>query len=145
MSLFLSCLPLRAVAVTLACGTAFVVLGGCYHRSSELALSHPDRASSSRDRDDRLARGFPGAYLVATRRGGFNVRVMSGLTSGGEPLYVIDGHPMFVDPNRGIDWFGPEDIVGLSVLKTPSETGVYGPRGVHGVILIATKQGSRRR
>jgi TonB-dependent SusC/RagA subfamily outer membrane receptor len=83
--------------------------------------------------------------VVGTQTGGFVVRILSGLATGGEPLYVIDGHMMLVDPNRGIDWFKLDEIERINVLKTPDETSVYGPRGAHGVILITTKQGSRSR
>ena len=50
-----------------------------------------------------------------------------------------------VEPTRGIDWFQPEDIVRIKVLKEPFETNVFGPSGVNGVILITTKQAMRPR
>jgi TonB-dependent SusC/RagA subfamily outer membrane receptor len=58
----------------------------------------------------------------------------------GEPLYMIDGAPMMISPNRGIDWFKPDDIAEIKVLKRPDELAIYGPRGVNGVIVITTKQ-----
>ena len=73
------------------------------------------------------------------------MRILSGLGAGGQPLYIIDDSPATVDPSRGIDWFEPEDIVRIRVLKDPAETAVYGPNGVNGVILITTKQGMRPR
>jgi TonB-dependent SusC/RagA subfamily outer membrane receptor len=63
----------------------------------------------------------------------------------GEPLYVIDGAPMRIPANRGIDWFKPEDIAEIKVLKSPHELAEYGPNGVNGVILITTKQAPGRR
>lgn len=39
----------------------------------------------------------------------------------------------------GIDWFEPEDIVEIKVLKLPHELVEYGPSGVNGVIVITTK------
>ena len=62
----------------------------------------------------------------------------------GQPLYVIDGAPLRLPPNRGIDWFKPEDIAEIKVLKAPHELAEYGPNGVNGVILITTKQDARR-
>lgn len=73
------------------------------------------------------------------------MRIVSGLVNEGEPLYVIDDTPIPVEPSRGIDWFQPEDIVRIKVLKDPAETAVYGPPGINGVILITTKQGMRTR
>jgi len=58
----------------------------------------------------------------------------------GEPLYVIDGAPMKIQPNRGIDWFKPEDIADVRVLKFPHELVEYGPNGANGVIVITTRQ-----
>jgi TonB-dependent SusC/RagA subfamily outer membrane receptor len=88
--------------------------------------------------------GWSGADLVRIGRGAFVIRIHSGLAANGEPLYVIDGAPMMIEPGRGIDWFRPEDISNLRVLTNPAETAVYGPRGVNGVIVIATKQARRR-
>jgi TonB-dependent SusC/RagA subfamily outer membrane receptor len=72
------------------------------------------------------------------------MRILSGLVAAGEPLYIIDDVRAVVEPSRGIDWFKPEDIVRIRVLKNPSETTVYGPAGANGVILITTKEGMRR-
>ena len=72
------------------------------------------------------------------------MHIVSGLVREGEPLYVIDGNMIPVDPSRGIDWFQLEDIARISVLKDPAEIAVYGPPGINGVIVITTKQGLRR-
>ena len=126
------CTARRAVGIV-ACATSVVTLSGCHQRSSV-----GDEASVT-------ARRFPGVELVPTRSGGFYVRILSGMVGSGEPLYVIDGNPMAIDPVRGIDWFKPEDIVRISVLKSPSDVAVYGPRGVNGVVLITTRQGTTLR
>ena len=68
------------------------------------------------------------------------MRILSGLVAGGEPLYVIDDIRAVVEPSRGIDWFKPEDIVSIRVLKDPAEITVYGPAGANGVILITTRK-----
>jgi TonB-dependent SusC/RagA subfamily outer membrane receptor len=122
----------RAVGI-IACATSVVTLNGCHQRSPV------------RDETSVTARRFPGVDLVPTRSGGFHVRILSGLVGSGEPLYVIDGNPMAIDSRRGIDWFKPEDIVRISVLKSPGDLAVYGPRGVNGVILITTRQGTTPR
>jgi len=61
----------------------------------------------------------------------------------GQPLYIVDGRRVSVEPSRGIDWFQPEDIMGIQVLKDPSEITVYGPSGANGVVLITTRQSLR--
>ena len=131
MSLSLSRPSLARVVGILACMSAFAVLGGCVQRS---AAAH----------DQRL-RSFPGVQISRTQTGGFTVRIISGLVGSAQPLYIIDDAPMPVDPDRGIDWFKPEDIVRIRALKDPAETRVYGPRGANGVILITTKDGLKMR
>ncbi len=83
---------------------------------------------------------FPGINIVMMPRGGFLIRTYSGQMGPGEPLYVIDGAPLLVDPSRGIDWLKPDDVAKIQVLTGPAETAIYGPRGVNGVILITTKR-----
>jgi TonB-dependent SusC/RagA subfamily outer membrane receptor len=126
------CSVRRAVGVV-ACAISVVTLNGCYQRSSV-----GDETSVTAGR-------FPGVELVPTGSGGFYVRILSGLVGSGDPLYVIDGNPMAIDSRRGIDWFKPEDIMRITVLKSPSDLAVYGPRGVNGVILITTRQGATPR
>jgi TonB-dependent SusC/RagA subfamily outer membrane receptor len=126
------CTARRAVGIV-ACATSVVTLNGCHQRSSV------------GDETSVMARRFPGVELVSTGNGGFYVRILSGLVGSGEPLYVIDGNPMAIDSRRGIDWFEPEDIIRISVLKSPSDLTVYGPRGVNGVIVITTRQGTAPR
>jgi TonB-dependent SusC/RagA subfamily outer membrane receptor len=138
--------PLARAASLLACGPALAVLCACYPGSSVMhqpvSAARVERGERSAD-DPRLP-SFPGVAMVSTNHGGFSIRILSGLVSG-EPLYVIDGAPMLLDPYRGIDWFKPEDIVRLSVLKDPSQTSIYGPRGANGVIVLTTKQGAPRK
>lgn len=90
------------------------------------------------------SKAFPGVDVVPTGHAAFLVRIHSGLVGGGEPLYIIDGSPTVVDASRGIDWFKPEDIAAIEVLKSPEDLAVYGPRGVNGVIVITTRQAAGR-
>jgi hypothetical protein len=116
--------------------TAILGSGACHRTPSSAA--QPDVVEPSVHR-------FAGVDIVPTSRAGFVVRIHSGLVGRGEPLYVIDGSHMQVQPNRGIDWFTPEDIVEIKVLKTPQELAEYGPNGVNGVVVITTKQNPGRR
>jgi TonB-dependent SusC/RagA subfamily outer membrane receptor len=134
---------LRWVAGMAGCGATFVALSGCYHRSSSVGdLTPAVRATTGQlaNNEQRLRR-FPGISVVGTRNGGFLINILSGLVGEGQPLYIIDDVPMFIEPRRGITWFKPEDIVQVRVLKNPAETSLYGPQGVNGVILITTRQG----
>lgn len=72
--------------------------------------------------------------------------------SGNEPLFVIDGTPIFnnttnLDGGGGIDWgntaadIDPNNIESLTVLKGANAAALYGSRATNGVILITTKKG----
>ncbi len=84
---------------------------------------------------------FPGVHVVRTPAGGFLIRVRGASTILGNqgPLYVVDGIPVEVDPQLGVDWLNPADIARIDVLKDAPETTMYGVRGANGVILITTK------
>ena len=125
---------------------AVLVSGGCHHAQSPEA--QPTVAESSAQRlpmtDEGRAPRFAGVDVVPAGRLGFLIRIHSASVGDGEPLYVIDGVRMNIPPNRGIDWFKPEDIVDIKVLKQPHELAEYGPAGVNGVIVITTKLALRR-
>jgi TonB-dependent starch-binding outer membrane protein SusC len=86
--------------------------------------------------------------------GGVTVRVRgpNSIISGAEPLYVIDGIPVYssndaysVGGNRvasnALASLNPNDIESVEVLKDASGTAIYGSRGANGVVLITTKRG----
>jgi len=97
-----------------------------------------------------------------TPGGGISVQIR-GITSinGNEPLYVIDGTPVFPDRNNESFSFGLfgggdgqtrnsalaglniSDIESIDILKDASATAIYGANGANGVVLITTKKGSR--
>ena len=104
--------------------------------------------------------GSPGVMVSAsdgTPGAGFNIRVrgIGSITAGSEPLYVVDGVPMFNDvqdlgvtdfDNGGrsanmMASFNPNDIESIVVLKDAASTAIYGSRGANGVVLITTKGG----
>jgi TonB-linked SusC/RagA family outer membrane protein len=76
--------------------------------------------------------------------------------SGNEPLFVIDGTPIFNNTTNmagggGIDWgntaadIDPNNIESMTVLKGANAAALYGSRATNGVILITTKKGSAGR
>lgn len=66
------------------------------------------------------------------------IRGHNSVTSGSQPLYVVDGLPL-----ADISTIPTEDVESVEVLKDASSTAIYGSRGGNGVVLITTKKGSR--
>jgi TonB-linked SusC/RagA family outer membrane protein len=79
-----------------------------------------------------------------------NIRGLNALQGDNQPLYVVDGVPIIVNP-VGLADFGqrqnpllqinPADVESVNVLKDASSAAIYGSRASHGVILITTKRG----
>jgi TonB-linked SusC/RagA family outer membrane protein len=69
---------------------------------------------------------------------GFSIRIRgtSTITSGSEPLYIVDGVP-----TASINEINPADIESFSVLKDAASAAIYGSFGANGVVLITTKRG----
>jgi len=93
--------------------------------------------------------GQPGASASIRIRGG------NSITGGNEPLYVIDGFPVYNDNAsvstgagsganvNALSTINPSDIESIEILKDASSTAIYGSRGANGVIIITTKKGKR--
>jgi TonB-linked SusC/RagA family outer membrane protein len=93
--------------------------------------------------------GTPGASMSVSIRGASN------------PLYVVDGIPMFSENNStmstsfnldgesvgsgqsisSISDINPNDIESIEILKDASAAAIYGSRAANGVVLITTKRG----
>lgn len=81
------------------------------------------------------------------------IRGNSSLSSGGDPLYVVDGIPItqdyFLSENRGnqnnnpLSTINPNDIESVEILKDASAAAIYGSRGANGVIIITTRRGKK--
>lgn len=116
---------------------------------------------------DQALQGRAAGLLVSNSTGGspgaapkVRIRGSNSVNSGNEPLYVIDGLPVYPDNEviRGSSDFqtdqlspstsnvlatiNPNDIESVEVLKDASATAIYGSRGANGVIVITTKRGS---
>lgn len=78
------------------------------------------------------------------------IRGTNSITSGGSPLYVVDGVPA-LDGNQGsantptnpLADIAPDDIESIEILKDGAATAIYGSRATNGVILITTKKGKK--
>ncbi|QGY43514.1 SusC/RagA family TonB-linked outer membrane protein [Maribellus comscasis] len=93
--------------------------------------------------------GVPGSAPAVRIRG------TTSLQGANEPLYVIDGFPIYAGGGSGnaggqagssnisgISSINPNDIASIEILKDASATAIYGARAANGVVLITTKSGS---
>ena len=93
--------------------------------------------------------GGPGSSVSMVIRGA------TSLSSDNQPLYVVDGTPVYstlnnvggvgsdnrVDYGSAISDLNPDDIESMTVLKGASAAALYGSRAGNGVVLITTKSG----
>ncbi|MDF9796402.1 TonB-linked SusC/RagA family outer membrane protein [Catalinimonas alkaloidigena] len=107
--------------------------------------------------DQGIQARAPGVQVTqasAAPGGGVSVRIRgsNSINSGSEPLYVIDGFPIYPDnsaygvggsrqPSNIMSTINPNDIASIEILKDASATSIYGSRGSNGVVLITTKRG----
>ncbi|RMG57695.1 MAG: TonB-dependent receptor, partial [Bacteroidetes bacterium] len=86
--------------------------------------------------------------------GNVSVRIRGvGSTGNNEPLYVIDGFPLYNDNGRtgsagfsdtqfnALASLNPNDIESIEILKDASAAAIYGARAANGVVIITTKRG----
>jgi TonB-linked SusC/RagA family outer membrane protein len=75
------------------------------------------------------------------------IRGVSSITSGTEPLYVVDGIPVqtgnmsYVGAVNPLADINPADILSMDVLKDAAAAALYGSRASNGVVLITTRKG----
>ncbi len=114
----------------------------------ELPVTSVDQAIQAR------APGVQVTQTSAAPGGGVSVRIRgsNSINSGSEPLYVVDGFPIYPDNSAYsaggarqatniLASINPNDIESIEVLKDASATSIYGSRGSNGVVLITTKRG----
>jgi TonB-linked SusC/RagA family outer membrane protein len=122
-------------------------------------------ADLTQARSNNLVNGLVGRVAglnvtgTATGAGGSSRVVIRGNTSisdQNQPLYVVDGIPIDNqvrasagewggrDAGDGIQMLNPDEIESITVLKGGNAAALYGSRASNGVILITTKQGSKR-
>ncbi|GAB3896887.1 TonB-dependent receptor [Larkinella knui] len=107
--------------------------------------------------DQAIQSRAPGVQVTqssAAPGGGISIRVRgaNSINSGSEPLYVIDGFPMYPDngamgtsgnrqASNAMATINPNEIESIEILKDASATSIYGSRGSNGVVLITTRRG----
>ena len=80
----------------------------------------------------------------------YRIRGISSVSSGTQPLIVIDGVPTvsgdiregYAKYNAMTD-INPNDIESIEILKDGAATAIYGSRAANGVVLITTKRGKK--
>lgn len=116
---------------------------------SDVQVLSPDQALQGRAAGVAVTQtsGQPGTSSRIRIRGG------NSISAGNEPLYVIDGFPVYNDNSASSTGAGrapalnalatlnPADIESIEILKDASATAIYGSRGANGVVLITTKRG----
>jgi len=130
------------------------------------SLKASDIANVPQSSVDQLLQGRVAGVTVTQNSGApgsqtsVHIRGISSLSGSNEPLYVIDGVPIFGDANNQatsghsaalgnndevavspLSLLNPSDIESIDVLKDASSTAIYGSRGANGVIIITTKRG----
>lgn len=104
----------------------------------------------------RLAGTIAGVKVSANagQPGGFTsmrIRGSGSISASNNPLYVIDGVPIFTGDisefdyaNSGTDptaLINPSDIESITVIKDAAAASLYGSRAANGVIIVTTKRG----
>ncbi len=80
----------------------------------------------------------------------FNIRGVTSINAGGDPLIVLDGIPItggeidygLSSPIGLLSSLDPQMIAEVTVLKGPVATAQYGSEGANGVVVITTKRGT---
>ena len=90
--------------------------------------------------------GNPGVGMTVRVRGSASI------TASNQPLYVVDGVPIFREDFSqfgaggqdlsAITGLNPDDIESINILKDAAAAAIYGSRGSNGVIMITTKRGA---
>lgn len=80
------------------------------------------------------------------------IRGSGSITAGNEPLYVVDGFPIYTEGSNAnggfsngspLDNMNPNDVASVEVLKDAAAAAIYGSRASNGVVIITTKKGKK--
>lgn len=112
-------------------------------------------------RIDNLLDGMVPGLSIETQEGStggrsqYKIRVRgdASLSASSEPLWIIDGVPVYTGTGTSstlsgmsykvspLSFINPDDIESMTVLKDAATTALYGADGANGVILVTTKSG----
>lgn len=86
--------------------------------------------------------GMPGANVQV------NIRGISSITAGTQPLYIVDGVEVTSGDNsrqfpssNALAGINPNDIESINILKDAAAASIYGSQAANGVVVITTKRG----
>ena len=98
----------------------------------------------------------PNTDAAGTTRSRYETRIRgeASLSASNEPLWVIDGVPMYTGGKTNqmagtsytvspLSYLNPDDIESITVLKDADQVTIYGADGSNGVILVTTKSGAK--
>lgn len=118
------------------CHTTSSTHAGKSHAHESGTIENPDMALTLVDH----LRKVPGVSVRGEGENAtVNIRGINSLNSSTEPLFVLNGMPVFGGLRSVIQAVPVAEIKSIRVLKNPAETGIYGIRGANGVIEITTK------
>jgi TonB-dependent SusC/RagA subfamily outer membrane receptor len=153
----------RARVAPLLAGLALPAFLGCGPRAASPPSPAPEREHAGKyatnavgvvgsddidrqrvTRVEELIRGrVPGVEVLSLPNGDYSVRIRGAHSFYGssEPLFVLDGMPLYAGGVRGaLNGINPADVARIEVLKDAGSTAAYGVQGANGVILITTKR-----
>ena len=86
-----------------------------------------------------------GVLVRRTNDGGIALQIRGATSFDGSdaPLFILDGNPFEPGPGGALTAVDPYNIDSIKVLKG-ADAGIYGIRGMNGVIVITTKKPMRR-
>lgn len=98
----------------------------------------------------------PNSDSPGSPRTRYNIRVRgeASLSASNEPLWIVDGVPVYQGSSTNmmpgasytvspLSYLNPSDIESITVLKDASATSIYGANGANGVIIVKTKSGTK--
>lgn len=127
--------------------------------ASSLNFSDQVNPATYRSPDAPLQGKIPGAQIIQSNGvlgSAVRVRVrgQNSFTGSGDPLYVVDGMPIYSGDfsstsnnsvsaanSNVLSTINPADIESIDVLKDAAASAIYGARAANGVVVITTKKG----
>ena len=135
------------------------LIGSAFQVNAEQLKDKP------KTRIDNLLSGLvPGMSIeqntdaAGTTRSRYETRIRgeASLSASNEPLWVIDGVPVYTGGRTNqmagtsytvspLSYLNPDDIESITVLKDADQVTIYGADGSNGVILVTTKSGTKNK
>lgn len=102
-----------------------------------------ERGAPGQPVEEILAGRVAGVIVTRSPNGGIAVRIRGASSRYSEPLYLLDGYPIYPGPDGSLSGVNPHDIESIELLKDPVDIVRYG--SPNGVIVIKTKRGGAKK